>query len=39
MTDYLAELPLGDQQPRANPALNLIAWPPAFGKRLVNRSF
>jgi hypothetical protein len=30
MTDDLAELPLGDQQARGNPALDLIAGPPTF---------
>ena len=29
MTDDFAELPLGDQQP-ADPALDLVARPPAF---------
>ena len=30
MADDFAELPFGDQQPGANPAFDLIAWPPAF---------
>ena len=30
MPDHSPELPFGDQQSRANPALDLIAWPPAF---------
>ena len=30
MADHSSELPLGDQQARANPALDLIAGLPAF---------
>ena len=30
MADHSSELPFGDQQAGANPALDLIAWLPAF---------
>ena len=34
MTDHLSEVPFGDQQPGANPALVLIACPTSFRWKL-----